>query len=171
MDWAVILITVLAIGAGLFGIIGSIIPGLPGPPVSWVGMLLVFLWGGPHFSRSEMGLTLLLVMGVVMVVVSILDYVLPATLTKATGGSKYGSRGAMLGLLAGLAVGIASFGFGLIAMLILPFVGAYIGEKNWGGQADGKALKSAMGSFLGLLAGTGIKLIYAGGCCWFSIRY
>ena len=39
-------IAILAIVLGLVGIVGSIAPGLPGPPLSWVGLLVLYLWGG-----------------------------------------------------------------------------------------------------------------------------
>ena len=40
-----LLISILAITAGVIGIAGSILPGLPGTPVSWVGLLLLYIWG------------------------------------------------------------------------------------------------------------------------------
>ena len=39
-------IAILALLLGLVGIVGSIAPGLPGPPLSWVGLLLIYIWGG-----------------------------------------------------------------------------------------------------------------------------
>ena len=38
-------IAILAIVLGIVGIIGSVAPALPGPPVSWVGMLVLYIWG------------------------------------------------------------------------------------------------------------------------------
>ena len=90
-------IIILAILAGVLGIAGSIIPGLPGPPVSWVGLLLLFLWG-----PEEVPMKALVIWGVVMVAVSIIDYLVPMYFTKMTGGSRYAERGAMVGLLLGI---------------------------------------------------------------------
>ena len=162
VDWGHLMIMALAIGAGLFGIIGSIIPALPGPPVGWLGLLLVYLWGGPGMARGDIGTTTLIVTGVIMVIVTVLDYILPVSLTKATGGSKYGSKGAMVGLVAGCFFSIGGFWAGIVAMLVLPFFGALIYEIIWGHKSGGQAAKGALGSFLGLLSGTGLKLIYSG---------
>ena len=40
-----VVLIVFAIIFAIVGIIGSVVPGLPGPPMSWVGMLLVFFAG------------------------------------------------------------------------------------------------------------------------------
>ena len=97
-----IFIAIVAVLCGITGIIGSIAPALPGPPISWVGMLLLYFWGGTNGAGEEMSLTLLLVWLGIVIVVSILDYVVPAYFTKVTGGSKYASIGATVGLVAGL---------------------------------------------------------------------
>ena len=47
------LIIVLAILAGVLGIAGSILPGLPGTPISWVGMLLLYIWGSGVNAAGE----------------------------------------------------------------------------------------------------------------------
>ncbi len=39
------IISILAIVAGVIGIAGSILPGLPGTPVSWIGLLILYIWG------------------------------------------------------------------------------------------------------------------------------
>ena len=98
-------IIILAILAGIAGIAGSILPGLPGTPVSWVGLLLLYLWG-----PEDMPLKTLVIWGVVMVAVSVIDYIVPMYFTKLTGGSKYAERGALIGLVAGIVVDL-SYGF------------------------------------------------------------
>ena len=97
-----IFIAIVAVLCGITGIIGSIAPALPGPPISWVGMLLLYFWGGTDGAGETMSLTILLVWLGIVIVVSILDYVVPAYFTKVTGGSKYASIGATVGLVAGL---------------------------------------------------------------------
>ena len=141
------IIIILAILAGVIGIAGSIIPGLPGPPVSWVGLLLLFLWG-----PEEMPTKTLIIWGAVMVAVSIIDYLVPMYFTKMTGGSRYAERGAMVGLLLGII-------FTPIGMILGSFLGAFLSELYWGRKSAGAALKAAFGSFLGFITGTGLKTI------------
>ena len=69
-----------------------------------------------------------------------------------------------MGLLVTLAMPI-----GFIAILLGPFIGAYIAEKN-AGTDDHKAWRSAFGSFIGFLCGTGIKVIYAVACIYFIVK-
>ncbi len=83
-------IIVLAILAGVIGIVGSILPALPGPPLGWVGLLLLYFWGnGTNAAGDPLSSKALIVWGVVVILVSVLDYIVPMYLTKATGGSKY----------------------------------------------------------------------------------
>ena len=150
MEVAVI---VLARLAGVLGIAGSILPGLPGTPVSWVGLLLLYIWGsGVNAVGESMALQTLIVWGVVTVVVSVLDYLVPMWFTKLTGGSKYAERGAMIGLLAGII-------FTPIGMISGSFIGAFVAEVCWGGKSGWAAFKAACGSFVGFIFGTGIKAI------------
>ena len=147
-------IIILAILAGVVGIAGSIIPGLPGPPISWVGILLLFLWG-----PEEVPTKTLIIWGVVMVAVSIIDYLVPMYFTKMTGGSRFAERGAMVGLLLGII-------FTPIGMILGSFLGAFLSEVYWGKKSAGAALKAAFGSFLGFITGTGLKTIVSVMILW-----
>lgn len=148
------IIIILAVLAGVVGIVGSILPGLPGTPVSWVGLLLLFLWG-----PEEMPLKTLVVWGIVTLVVSVLDYTIPMHFTKMTGGTKYAERGAMIGLIAGIFLTP-------VGMILGSFLGALIAELVWGGKGFVDALKAAVGSFLGFIAGTGLKTIASAVIMW-----
>ena len=152
-------IIILAILAGVVGIAGSIIPGLPGPPVSWVGLLLLFLWG-----PEEMPTKTLVIWGTVMVAVSIIDYIVPMYFTKLTGGSKYAERGAMIGLIAGIILTP-------IGMIAGSFLGAFLAEIHWGKKDTGSALMAATGSFIGFILGTGIKTIASVLILWQILVY
>ena len=143
------LIVVLAILAGVIGIAGSILPGLPGTPVSWVGLLLLYVWG-----PEEMALKTLIVWGVIVALVSVIDYVVPMYFTKLTGGSKYAERGAMAGLILGII-------FTPVGMILGSFLGAFLAELYYTRQGTSQALKAAIGSFLGFITGTGLKTIVA----------
>ena len=142
---------VLLILAGLcivIGIIGCIVPGLPGVPVAYAG-----LWIAQATERVDFSWQMLLIWGIVTVVVSILDYVVPAWGTKQFGGTKYGVWGSTIGVFAGLF-------FGAAGVIIGPLVGAIIGEII-GGKELAQALRAGWGSFISLLFGTILKLI----CC------
>ena len=132
----------------LLGILGSVLPALPGPPVSWVGILMLYFCSGMETNYWLLGITL-----VVAVVIGILDYVIPAKGTKYFGGSKYGIWGTNIGLVVGIFAPIP-FGF-----LIGPFVGALVGELIYNSNEGKRAFKAATGSFLGFLAGTFMKVL------------
>jgi uncharacterized protein YqgC (DUF456 family) len=141
----------LLILAGLcivVGIVGCIVPGLPGTPVAYAG-----LWIAQATERVDFSWQMLLIWGIVTVFVTILDYVVPAWGTKQFGGTKYGVWGSTIGVFAGLF-------FGAAGVIIGPLVGAIIGEII-GGKELAQALRACWGSFIGLFFGTSIKLI----CC------
>lgn len=142
-----ILIPILAILAGVIGIAGSILPGLPGTPVSWIGLLILYIWG-----PEEMPLKTLIIWGIVVAIVSVIDYVVPMWFTKVTGGSKYAERGALAGLILGII-------FTPIGMILGSFLGALLSEWYYSRKDFGQAFKAAIGSFLGFITGTGLKTI------------
>ena len=132
----------------LVGIIGSILPALPGPPVSWVGILLLYFCQGIETNYWLLGITL-----IIAIVIGILDYIIPAKGTKYFGGSKYGIWGTNIGLVIGIFAPIP------LGFLIGPFVGALVGELIYNSQEKGRAFKAATGSFIGFLAGTFMKVL------------
>ena len=159
------LVIVLAILAGIIGIAGSILPGLPGTPVSWIGMLILYIWGnGVNAAGNPMSLGTLIAWGIVMAVVSVVDYVVPMYLTRATGGSKYAEKGALIGLVAGMFLTP-------IGMIAGSFLGAFIAELSFAKKDAASALKAAFGSFLGFMLGTGIKTIAACLIMWQILVY
>ena len=152
-------IIIFAIVAGIIGILGSILPGLPGPPISWVGLLLLYLWG-----PEEMSISTLVVWGVVTVLITIIDYWIPMYFTKVTGGSKYAERGSLIGMIIGIFLTP-------IGMIMGAFLGALIAEMTCANKDFGPALKVAIGSFIGFMLGTGIKIIVSVLMLWKIIVY
>ena len=149
------IISILAILAGIIGIAGSILPGLPGTPVSWVGLLILYIWGnGTNAAGEEISMRTLIIWGIVVAVVSVIDYVVPMWFTKVTGGSKYAERGAMVGLIVGIFLTP-------VGMILGSFLGAFLFELYYNRQGAMQALKAAIGSFLGFITGTGLKTIVA----------
>tara|TARA_R110002050_G_scaffold196426_2_gene331394 strand:- start:103901 stop:104416 length:516 start_codon:yes stop_codon:yes gene_type:complete len=135
----------------LIGIIGSFLPVLPGPPISWIGLLLLFLTSAIPQDWWFLGITL-----AIALFVFAMDYVIPAIGTKKFGGSKAGMIGTTVGLIVALVFPI----LGIFGIVIWPFVGAYVGEIM--NKANKKtALKAAFGSFLGFLTGTFLKFMVA----------
>lgn len=133
----------------LIGIIGSFLPILPGPPISWVGLLLLHLTDAIPDDWWFLGITA----GVALLVFA-LDYIIPAMGTKKFGGSKAGMIGTTVGLLVAILFPI----LGIFGIIIWPFVGALVGELI--NKADQKtALKAAFGSFIGFLTGTFLKFM------------
>ncbi|MBP94246.1 MAG: hypothetical protein CMC55_09040 [Flavobacteriaceae bacterium] len=146
-----ILLVVLGFIFMLIGILGSFLPVLPGPPLSWIGLLLLYLTQAIPNDWWFLGITL-----IVALLVFVLDYIIPAIGTKRFGGSKKGVIGTTLGLIVAIVFPV----FGPIGIIIWPFMGAFIGEMIH--KADSKiAVKAAFGSFLGFLAGTFIKFVVA----------
>ncbi|MBQ4355712.1 MAG: DUF456 domain-containing protein [Bacteroidales bacterium] len=150
---------VFAIVCALVGIVGAIVPGLPGPPISWLGVLLLSFT--PY--SDDLTLSFLIITGVLAAVITVLDYVVPAWGTKKFGGSKAGVWGSTIGLVVSIFVlpvlGITIGPFGLVGILLGPFLGAYIGEKIHK-TPNRQAWRAAFGSFIGFLVGTLMKLVY-----------
>lgn len=150
-----LIVSILAIVAGIIGVAGSILPGLPGTPVSWVGLLVLYIWGsGTNAAGEEMSMKTLIVWGVVVAIVSVIDYFVPMYFTKVTGGSRYAERGAMAGLILGIILTP-------VGMILGSFLGAFLAEWYYSRQGVAQALKAAIGSFLGFITGTGLKTIVA----------
>lgn len=146
MDIFLVILSALFI---IIGLIGSFLPVIPGPPLSWLGLLILYLT-----NAVEMNLTLIIITGVIALIIFLLDYIIPAMGTKKFGGSKSGMIGTSIGLVIGLLSPIPG------GIILGPFLGAFIGEML--NKNDSKlAFKAAIGSFLGFLASTFIKFIVA----------
>ncbi len=146
MDIALVMIGFLFM---IVGILGSFLPVLPGPPISWIGLLLLYLTEAVPYNWWILGITL-----IVALIVLALDYIIPVMGTKKFGGTKAGMIGTSIGLLVALIFPI----LGLFGIIIWPFLGALVGELL--NKADKKtATKAAFGSFLGFLTGTFLKFM------------
>ena len=143
MDIFLLIAGITCLGAGLAG---AVLP-LPGPPLSFAGLILL------HMSKyAEFSQTVLISLGFVTAAIAILDYYIPIWGTKKFGGTKYGAIGATLGMLVGF------FVIPAIGIFIGTFLGALIGELI-GGAKIKSALKSAVGSFVGFITGIVMKVV------------
>jgi uncharacterized protein YqgC (DUF456 family) len=133
----------------LAGFIGSFLPVVPGTPITYGGLLILQLATQP-FSA-----TFLVVWALIVAAIMILDNIIPAYGTKKFGGSPYGIWGSLLGMVFGI------FFFPPLGIIVGPLAGAFAGELI-GGKTSDRALKSALGSFAGLLVNMLMKVIASG---------
>lgn len=151
------LLLILGIVLMILGIIGCLAPVLPGPPLSFLGLLALHFTRFGHFNSS-----VLILFGVIAIVVTILDYIVPVWGTKKFGGSKYGTRGATIGLIVGFFVGP-------LGIILGSLIGAFVGEMIF--RDDIKyALKAGFGSLLGFLTGIGLKLAASATMTFYFVR-
>ena len=135
----------------LAGLAGSIIPGMPGPPVVFAGALIYGLLTG----FTEMGWVMLLVLGLLAAVSQLLDYLASAYGAKKFGGSGWGIWGSLIGGLIGF------FVFNIPGMIVGLFAGAVLMEL-WKGKKDTRAaLKVGGGSLLGFMGGMLMKVVFS----------
>ncbi|HMI08181.1 MAG TPA: DUF456 domain-containing protein [Flavobacterium sp.] len=145
MDIVLLIIGLLCVVGGIFG---SFLPVLPGPGLSWIGILLLYLTEAVPVNYWILGITLFLT-----IVISVFDYVIPAKGTKRFGGSPYGIWGTNIGLVVGIFAPVP-FGF-----IIGPFVGAFVGELIYNSKDHNRALRAATGSFIGFLVSGFMKFV------------
>ena len=135
----------------IVGLIGTVLPALPGLPLVFAGMLLA-AWAG---GFEQVGLPILVVLGLLTLVSLAVDFWATALGAKRVGASRKAIIGAMLGTFAGLF-------FGPFGLLLGPFAGALLGEllhRRRLGRSDlGDAAKIGFGTWLGILFGIVLKL-------------
>lgn len=148
-----IIFIVLGVICLLIGLIGSVLPALPGPPLSYVGLLLLHFTEQVQFSTTQLMIWLVLVLLTIVA-----DYVLPVLGVKKWNGTKWGNIGCVVGTIAGL------FLFPPWGIIVGPFLGAVLGELLFAKKDTSEALKAGFGAFIGFLLGTVFKLSV---CGWF----
>ena len=145
MDWTILwwLLAGLLVIAGL---VGTVVPALPGPPLVFLGLFI-----GAWIDRFEVvGWASVSVLAILALVAWLVDFVASAAGTRYLGASSRAFWGAAIGALVGLF-------FGLAGMLIGPFLGAVIGELT-GGRGVMQSGRAGLGAWLGMVVATAIKL-------------
>lgn len=133
------------------GLIGCILPILPGPILSYTALIFISIarkWEA--FSPL-----FLIITAAVAVAVTVLDYILPLIISKRKGATKAGIWGSVIGMIAGMFI-LPPFG-----VLIGAFAGAVAGEALFNRDTK-NALRAGWGVFIGTMLGTVLKLAVSG---------
>lgn len=153
-SWVDILWIVIAGVFVIIGVIGCIVPVIPGPPLSFFGLLILQLLDPAPFSLKFM-----LLMAFLTIIVTGIDYMLPVWGAKKFGSSKWGVYGSVVGLIIGFFV-LPPYG-----IFIFPFLGAFLFEIL-SGKKSVSAFRASAGVFIGFLFGSVIKLMLSGYMFW-----
>ncbi len=138
---------VIAIIMFLIGLIGTILPALPGVLLIFGGMLVYgFMTGFASLSIWFFVMQLL-----VMAVIFIVDFIASVVSTKKYGGSKQAAFGAAVGTILGVII------LGPLGIIIGPFAGSVAAEVLLGKEIK-QAVKVGFGSLVGVMGGTLFKL-------------
>ena len=145
VDWA-ILWKIIAVLLVIIGMVGTILPALPGVALVFAGLVL-FAWVDGFATVSIF--PTLAILGGLTAVAYILDFIAASFGTKRMGATPRAFWGAAIGAVAGAFF----FPWGL---LLGPFLGAVVGELSAGRQAT-EAGRAGMGAWLGLVLGVALK--------------
>ena len=132
------------------GLIGCVIPGIPGPPLNFLSLVILEIGIENAFSVD-----FYITWGLITVVVVLLDYVLPVWGAKAYKSSKYGIWGSVIGMILGI-IFFPPFG-----MIIGLFLGAVIGELI-AGKEHREALKVGTATFVASILMILVKIAVSG---------
>ena len=128
------------------GLIGTILPILPGAPMVFFGLWLIALVD----RYRHIGWPTLTLLGVIVLLTVIIDFAASAIGAKKVGASPQAVTGALIGSIVGIF-------FGIPGLLLGPFVGAVVGELIAQSRVE-HAARVGIATWLGLLAGSIVKL-------------
>ena len=141
-----LLIWTAAVILVVVGLIGVVLPALPGTVLIFAGLLLA-AWGD-GFAR--VGIPTIVVIGIIGAASYGVDFAAAALGAKKLGASKRAMAGAAIGTVLGLFLGLPG-------LIIGPFIGAVIGElstnRDWK-----KAGKAGLAAWVGFAIGTAVKI-------------
>jgi uncharacterized protein YqgC (DUF456 family) len=145
------IIALWLLGAALvaLGIVGMLLPALPGPPMVFGG-LLIAAWAEDF---QHVGAVTLSVLGVMAVLAYLVDFIAGALGARHFGASTRAAVGAAIGAVVGIF-------FGLPGILLGPFIGAVAGELTEREDLHA-ASRAGIGATVGLLLGTAAKMAIA----------
>ncbi|MDX9914161.1 MAG: DUF456 domain-containing protein [Candidatus Moranbacteria bacterium] len=134
----------------ILGIVGSVLPIVPGPILSFAGLVIYYI-----FQENEvlsLGPVLLFALGMSFLIAA--DYVLPLLGVKFLGASKNGQWGAIIGALLGIVF------FPPLGIFIGALMGAIIGEM-YHGKKFPEAMMVAMGVVTGSVVAIFLQVIFS----------
>lgn len=141
---------IMAVLLTLTGIVGGIVPVIPGPPISFLGFLLFMFTPYMEFSWG-----ICLLMGFLALAITLADIYIPAISAKKYGGTKFAASGSVIGMLVGMIF------FPPLGVIVGAFLGAFVGEIAFAGKNSSEALKSGWGALIGFIIGTSLKIGYS----------
>lgn len=141
-----IFLIILAFLLGATALVGAILPVIPGLPLAYGGLLILY------FTGNDISITELIVWAIVILIVSLIDYFASPLITKKSGGSRSAVIGSAVGVVVGLFLGPLGIVFG-------AFIGAFVGEIIHKPNDKANALRVGFYSFIGFIIGTAIKIL------------
>lgn len=154
-----VFLIILGLILAIAGMVGCILPVLPGPILSFCALILLsWVKNWQIFSQ-----TFLIVMGAITILLILLDYAAPALGAKKYGASKRGLWGSVIGMIIGIFF-IPPWG-----MIVGAFIGALAGELA-SGKSGRKALRAGWGILIGNVLGVGLKLAFTAIVLFYYIK-
>lgn len=131
------------------GLVGSVLPLLPGTTLIFVGAVLQRV-----LLPETIGTTAVVWIGVLWIISVLADFACTLVGARLLGGSKWGMTGASGGAFVGMF-------FSPLAILLGTLLGAVAAEKLLSKRTDKDALKSGLGAALGFLVSTIVRVMFA----------
>ncbi len=141
------------------GIVGCILPVIPGPPLSFVALILLSI----AYKWRPFSPLFLTVLGIITAIATVMDYLLPILTAKRYGASKFGIWGSIIGMIIGIVI------FPPYGLIIGAFLGALFGELIFN-KDNRRAANAGLGIFMGTMLGIVVKLSVSGVIAFFFVR-
>ena len=129
----------------ILGLVGAVVPAIPGPIISSIGLVMA------HIYKDIDGLLIYFLIAGGFVIFC-LDLILPSLITKKSGGSKYAANGALIGMLLSIFTGPG--------LILGAFIGAFIGEFLVT-QSMSKSAHSSLHAVIGVFSGVLVKAFFS----------
>ncbi len=150
----------ILIAVMLVGVIGAVVPGIPGSSLILVAILI---WG---FIQGFNAVSWALGVAIVVLLISVgIDFLATYWGAKQAGASKWGQIGAIIGLVLGILGLLPALPVGgpLLGILLGPFLGAFIGEFLYRHQVElQERVKLSFKASLGIIIGSAIGNLIQG---------